>query len=257
MAATVLPDSYIPPFYLANGHLQTIVPHLLLSKSIQYRRQRITLKDQDFIDLDWLDGGKNLLILCHGLEGTSQSAYMTEMATIAHKQSYTVLSWNYRGCSNTDNLTERLYHSGASSDLEEVFLAVQKLQNWEAIYLVGFSLGGNMLMKFMGELALGKRSSAINTKLIAGVATLSAAFDVSGTSALLNEPRNFIYQNRFLVTLRNKLLRKKKNNLGKKEINKQGDKYEPFINEYVVLLVVHLRKLARLISILLYLIMHI
>lgn len=213
MSASVLPDSYQPPFYLANGHLQTIVPHLVLSRSIQYRRQRITLPDSDFLDLDWLDGDKRLIILCHGLEGSSQSAYMTEMATQAHKRGFTVLSWNFRGCSEIDNLTKGMYHSGATSDLEEVILAIQNLRNWEAFYLVGFSLGGNMLMKFMGELGLGKRNTALNQHLIKGVAALSAAFDVIGTSALLNLPQNFIYQNRFLITLRKKLVRKHKSGL--------------------------------------------
>jgi predicted alpha/beta-fold hydrolase len=213
MGASELPDSYQPPFYLANGHLQTIVPHLLLSKSITYRRQRITLADSDFLDLDWLDGDNRLIILCHGLEGSSQSAYMTEMAKLAHKQGFTVLSWNYRGCSEIDNLTRGMYHSGATSDLEEVILAIQNLRNWEAFYLVGFSLGGNMLMKFIGELTLGKRNTDLKHQLIKGVAALSAAFDVSGTSALLNLPQNFIYQNRFLITLRKKLVRKKGNGL--------------------------------------------
>jgi predicted alpha/beta-fold hydrolase len=213
MSAIILPDTYIPPFYLANGHFQTIVPHLVLSKKITYRRQRITLADSDFIDLDWLDGGNNLLVLCHGLEGDSQSAYMTEMATLANSQGFTVLAWNYRGCSDTDNLSERMYHSGATSDLEEVLLAVKDLSPWQGIYLVGFSLGGNMLMKFIGELETGKRSPHLQISTIKGIAALSAAFDVLGTSEVLGRPENFIYQNRFLITLKQKLRRKQKNNL--------------------------------------------
>jgi predicted alpha/beta-fold hydrolase len=213
MSARIIPDTFIPPFYLANGHFQTIVPHLVLSRRITYRRQRITLADSDFIDLDWLDGGNNLLVLCHGLEGDSQSAYMTEMATQAHRIGFTVLAWNYRGCSDTDNLSERMYHSGATSDLEEVLLAIKDLSPWQGIYLVGFSLGGNMLMKFMGELETGKRSPQLQLSTIKGVAGLSAALDVMGTSEVLSRPENFIYQNRFLITLKQKLRRKLKNNL--------------------------------------------
>lgn len=99
--------------------------------------------------MDWLKGGsKKLVIISHGLEGNSTRAYVQGMARIFFNQQYDVLASNYRGCSGEINKQVRFYHSGATDDLQ---VAVQHAiaQRYEQIHLIGFSLGGNLTLKYL------------------------------------------------------------------------------------------------------------
>ena len=145
-------EKYTPPFLLFSPHLETIYPAVARKVSIEpYRRERISTPDDDFLDLDWLkNASKKLVIISHGLEGNSSRAYIKGMAKIFHAQGFNILAWNYRGCSEEMNRQVRFYHSGATDDLGTVISHSINL-GFDEIYLIGFSLGGNLTLKYLGE----------------------------------------------------------------------------------------------------------
>ncbi len=204
---------YSPPILLFNAHLETIYPSLLRRvKSQPFRRERINTPDDDFLDLDWLQQhSSRLVILSHGLEGNSSRAYMRGMARAFFNKGFDVLAWNYRGCSEEMNRQLRFYHSGATDDLDVVIRHAAK--TYPEISLIGFSLGGNMTLKYLGE-----RSSDILPSIRQAV-TFSVPMDLYSGSLKLSQPGNWIYSQRFLKSLRTKVIQK---SLLRPEINVTG-----------------------------------
>ena len=194
---------YKPPFFLFHPHLETIYPGVLrVVSNISYNTERIDTDDKDFLDLDWYHrGSEKLVILCHGLEGNSRRPYMKGMAKYLSSKDYDVLSWSYRGCGDEMNLMPQFYHSGASYDLDQVIRHVLELDKYKSIQLVGFSLGGNLILKYLGEEWESKKS------IRSGVA-ISVPVDLEGCSVEIHKPHNWIYTNRFLATLRKKVKEK-------------------------------------------------
>lgn len=189
---------YKRPPLLFHAHVETIFPSLFRTvNGIQYTRERIPTPDDDFLDLDWLpQQAKKLVIISHGLEGNSQRAYIKGMAKVFFANQYDVLAWNYRGCSEELNKQKRFYHSGATDDLDVVVQhALSKM--YEEIVLIGFSLGGNLTLKYLGE---GKRDVRI-TKAI----TFSVPLNLHTSCGKISQPANRIYSNRFLKSLKNKV----------------------------------------------------
>ncbi|MBL7856803.1 MAG: alpha/beta fold hydrolase [Cyclobacteriaceae bacterium] len=196
--------SYKPPFILFNAHLETIFPSLIRSVDLQpYTRERITTPDADFLDLDWLTGKSNkLVIISHGLEGNSQRPYVKGMAKAFFNQGFDVLAWNYRGCSEEINNQLRFYHSGATDDLDTVIQHAVRRTVYSAIYLVGFSLGGNLTLKYLGE-------RPPNSRIKKAVA-FSVPMDLHASCQKISNPSNWIYANRFLKSLKGKIIAKAK-----------------------------------------------
>ncbi len=194
--------NYSPPFILFNRHLETIYPALFRRVSIPvYQRERISTPDNDFLDLDWLkQGSQKLVILSHGLEGNSQRAYIKGMAKALFQGGFDVLAWNYRGCSEEMNRQIRFYHSGATDDLDVVIKHATGLR-YKAISLVGFSLGGNLTLKYLGE---GRTRPAMLSKAV----VFSVPLDLHSSCLKISEPANWLYANRFLVSLKEKVNRK-------------------------------------------------
>ncbi len=154
------------------------------------------------MDLDWVSKDhKKLLILSHGLEGSSQSKYIQGMINYFSGRNFDALAWNCRGCSGEDNLKLQPYHSGMSSDLELVIQHAMK--KYDQIYLIGFSMGGNITLKYLGE------NSDATPKEIKGACAFSAPVDLKSASAQLSKGFSKVYGNRFLVTLKQKMLLKK------------------------------------------------
>ncbi|MFY0599059.1 MAG: alpha/beta fold hydrolase [Cyclobacteriaceae bacterium] len=193
-----LTPSYKRPSFLFNGHIETIYPALVrkVSEVPHILRERISTSDGDFLDLDWMKAGsEKLLILQHGLEGSSTRAYMLGMAKLFHNNGYDVCAWNFRGCSGEPNLKPIFYHSGATYDLDTV---VQRAaQAYEDITLIGFSLGGNLTLKYLGEQA---RNEKIKRAIV-----ISTPLDLSSSASNLDTPKCFLYRKRFLKNLINKV----------------------------------------------------
>ncbi len=199
-------SSYSAPPFLDNGHLQSTLPTLFRRvHGIRYQRQRIATADHDFLDLDWSRiGSKKLAILSHGLEGSSQSHYVLGMVRALTRNGWDALAWNFRGCSGEPNKTTRFYHSGATEDLQTVISAVMTQTKYSEIVLVGFSLGGNLTLKYLGE-----QGGKVHP-LIKKAVTFSVPCDLAASVDELAKPANRIYMKRFLVVLHQKIKAKMK-----------------------------------------------
>ena len=196
------PSGYTPPWFLPNGHLQTIYPALFRKfPIITDRRERIGTPDGDFLDLDWgIKGSSKLSIICHGLEGSSQEHYAQGMARAMIENGWDALCWNYRGCSGEANRLLRSYHSGATDDLETVIDHAIAEDRYERIDLIGFSLGGNLILKYAGDRGVAVRVSSL--------CAFSVPCDLAASSAQLAKPSNAIYMARFLRSLARKVIEK-------------------------------------------------
>lgn len=188
---------YKPPYLLFNRHLETIYPSLFRKVYLPpFRRERIVTPDDDFLDLDWLtQGSDRLVIISHGLEGNSQRPYIKGMAKAFFNNKYDVLAWNYRGCGEEMNKKLRFYHSGATDDLDVV--VNHALPKYKSVFLVGFSLGGNLTLKYLGE-------RSINIK---GSAVFSVPLNLHSSCHKISDT---IYADRFLKSLKKKVIDKSK-----------------------------------------------
>lgn len=193
---------YQPPRLLFTNHLETIYPALVRKvHGVHYRRERISTPDDDFLDLDWLEQlSPNLVILSHGLEGNTQRAYMKGMAKAFFENGYDVLTWNYRGCSEEMNKQLRFYHSGATDDLDVVVQYAAKKYN--SISLIGFSLGGNLTLKYLGE-----NENRLN-KAVNGCIVFSVPLDLHASCLTIS--KFFLYSQRFISSLKKKVIDKSK-----------------------------------------------
>jgi uncharacterized protein len=195
--------SYKAPWYLPNGHLQTIIPSLFRRVGgLPYRRERIETPDGDFLDLDWIAPERpsdSLLIISHGLEGDSKRGYVKGMARAFLEKGAHALAWNYRSCSGEPNKLPHFYHSGATQDLEQVVQHALAKGVYRRIILSGFSLGGNLTLKYLGE--QGDRLP----KEVWKAAVFSVPLDLASSSRQIGLRANRIYEQRFLKRLRRKL----------------------------------------------------
>ena len=167
---------------------------------MNYERERCELPDGDFIDLDWSKVGneKKMVLLLHGLEGSADSSYIKGMMRMFNEQGWDGAAMNFRGCSGENNRLLRTYHSGVTEDLESILQIVFQKYNYEKIILVGFSLGGNVVLKYLGE-----RGNTIDERIKHGIG-ISVPCDLKGCCLEINKPHNYIYLNRFLVSLKEK-----------------------------------------------------
>ena len=197
-------STYRPPAWMRGAHMQTVHPALFRKVApVTLRRERLELEDGDFLDLDWSGGSsKRLAILSHGLEGSTQANYIQAMARSLVKRGWDVLAWSLRGCGEEPNRLAAFYHSGKTEDLEIIIRYALRVHPAEQIDLIGFSLGGNLTLKYLGE-----RGSDIHPKIHRAVA-FSAPCDLACCSASLGHPENAIYMERFMKTLRAKVREK-------------------------------------------------
>lgn len=194
----VIASRFQPPFALRNAHAQTILPALLPRRVRgRFERERLELEDGDFLDLDWLRAGnRKVAILTHGLEGSSSQSYIRGLAWTLHLAGWDVLAWNFRGCSGEPNRLLRAYHSGETGDLAAVI--ARAAADFQDIALVGFSLGGNMVLKYLGE--------APPHAAVRAAVAISAPVDLAACARQLDQRwSNRIYLRRFLVSLVGKI----------------------------------------------------
>jgi uncharacterized protein len=194
---------YRPPRWLFNAHLETIYPvafrKIRLSQS--FESIAINTSDGDYFELDFYDAkATKTVIISHGLEGNSRRPYVLGMAKIFLENGWNVIAWNYRGCSGKPNKTIKSYHSGFTDDLLEVIRLADKPQI-QRIALVGFSLGGNLTLRYLGG------EEMVNCKICSAV-VFSVPIDLHQSCLRISEPSNFLYSQRFLKSLKAKVLEK-------------------------------------------------
>ncbi|TXK45912.1 alpha/beta fold hydrolase [Pontibacter qinzhouensis] len=197
----LVPSLYKPPFYLLNGHLQTILPGLFRQvPGVHYKRERVPTPDNDFIDLDWsVVGAEAVVILSHGLEGDSERSYIKGMVRAFNQKGVDALAWNYRSCSGEPNKLLRSYHLGASDDLDFVVNYALGTGRYSTIFLVGFSAGGNITLKYLGE------APDQVPEQVKRAAVFSVPVDLKSSAQRISK----IYSRRFLKSLELKLAQKR------------------------------------------------
>ncbi len=198
--------SYTPPLLFRNSHISTIYPTIFRKVTgIHQKRERVELDDGDFIDLDWSyaksQKSKKLAIIIHGLEGNAQRQYILGLAKHLNQNDWDAVAVNLRNCSGEMNRLYRSYNAGVSDDLDKIIKHINTANDYPSISICGFSLGGNITLKYLGE----ERSIPSNIK--AGVA-ISAPCDLYDSLLAINKSTNFIYKNRFIRHLKAKLLEK-------------------------------------------------
>jgi uncharacterized protein len=194
-------STYKPNLLFRNPHFNTIYPTLLRKvENIKYFRQRIETSDGDFLDLDFSQVGSNkLVIVLHGLESSSEHSYVKGVIKLFNEQNYDAWAVNLRGCSGEDNNLIRSYHSGDTKDLVEIIQYVQNTKKYSHIALVGFSLGGNLVLKYLGE------QSTIIQSLVKCAAVISVPCCLKSSSERLAENNNHLYMQRFIRSLKKKI----------------------------------------------------
>ncbi|RYD35427.1 MAG: alpha/beta fold hydrolase, partial [Verrucomicrobiaceae bacterium] len=201
-----IPEStYHAPFWLPGGHAQTIFPALFRRVGhVTNLTERLELPDGDFIDVAWTGKrSRHLAILSHGLEASMGTEYIQGMAAALMRAGWDVLAWNFRGCGGEANRLLRMYHSGATEDLHAVIRHAVDNHPAETIDLIGFSLGGNLTLKLLGE-----DPDNLPPQIRSGVA-FSTPCDLACSSRQLSLFSNKLYMERFLIAMRSKVRAKK------------------------------------------------
>lgn len=200
--ATDLHRPYRAPFWLPGGNAQTLWPLAIKGQTPAYRRERWQTPDDDFIDLDWVDATPTdttvpTVVLFHGLEGSSASHYARALMRAVAARRWRGVVVHFRGCSGEPNKLLRSYHSGDSNEIDWILrrLKASAICSVAPIFVAGVSLGGNALLKWLGE------QGHAATGIIEAAAAISAPLDLAAASRSLATGFNRVYTKNFLMTL--------------------------------------------------------
>ena len=191
-------SSYPKPLFYGK-HIETILPAIARKPKIESCIQKkIKTRDNDFLDLDhYQTESHHAVIISHGMEGNSRRSYVLGMANYLVKNGFDVVAWNMRGCSGVLNKKVIYYHSGFTQDLDDVIKwCLQK--GYKSISLIGFSLGGNLTLKYLGEQ---ESIQSIHSSVV-----FSVPLDLSACSDEIDKIKNCLYRFRFLRSLKQKAL---------------------------------------------------
>lgn len=201
--------AYAAPFWLPGGHAQTIAPRVLqVGPHISYQRERLELVDGDFLDVDWLYASgtperraAKVVVVSHGLEGDSHRSYMRCLGKCFCDAGWDVAARNFRGCSGESNRLMQFYHSGETNDLHTVVEHCGD-KGYTSVALVGFSAGGNQVLRYLGE-----DPARVPSAVMAGVG-ISVPCDLASSASVLARQENRLYMYYFMRTLRQKIREK-------------------------------------------------
>lgn len=188
------PEPFIPAFGLGNPHLQTLWGPLWRKTTHLIRqRERLWLDDGDFLDLDWHGPHRAdapLVLVLHGLTGSSNSPYVAGLQQALGAQGWASAALNWRGCSGEPNLLPRSYHSGASEDLAAAIQHIRAKRPLAPLYAVGYSLGGNVLLKHLGETG--------SDSPLQGAVAVSVPFRLDQCADRISQGFSKVYQAHFM-----------------------------------------------------------
>ena len=200
----ILSSTFTPPRHLRSPHLQTIIPALFRkTRPLPGETQTLTTADGDILLYRlYPQGHDRLAIISHGLEGSFNSSYVRGMTNTLLLAGWDVLTWNMRGCGDMPNQLATWYHSGKSEDLKAIISHALTLP-YREIVLVGFSVGGNITLKYLGEEGL-RVPQKISRAIV-----LSVPMDLQGSADVLAKRMNAIYMQYLLRPLRRRMRAKK------------------------------------------------
>ena len=206
-----MPLPYLAPRWLPSGHLQTIVPAKFGKlPTVSFERERWDTPDGDFVDLDWMKSPPEsshrasdapLLVLFHGLEGSSASHYALSTLALAQVRGWQGTVPHFRSCSGSMNLGPRFYHSGDSTEIDWILRRL-RAQHRGKLFVAGVSLGGNALLRWLGE----RREEAAH--IVDAAAAISAPVNLAAGGEALSGGFNMVYTRSFLKTMKHKGLKK-------------------------------------------------
>lgn len=197
--------SFKPAWWLPGPHLQTLWPVFSWAKKKPTTiRQRLELADGDFIDLDWVNQNLNapIVVILHGLEGSSHSHYVRDILYTLQELNYRAVLMHFRGCSGEMNRKPRYYHSGDTADLQCVIELLQQRYPETPLGAVGYSLGGNVLLKWLGE-------TGTNNPLYCAVA-VSVPMLLNKSADRMQHGFSRFYQWHLIKQLKQKFLKKER-----------------------------------------------
>ena len=196
----LIQSSFKPAWWLNNAHLQTLYPALLRKPpNPELKRERLITTDDDFIDIDFCGAGDQpLVILLHGLTGSSQSVYIQGLQQALLAQGLRSAALNFRGCSGEYNHSSRCYHSGETGDIDFLYRTLRAREPDLPMAAVGFSLGGNVLLKWLGEQGNGVQlfaATAVSVPLVlsACASKLDSGFSKLYRASLLRELKEYVH----------------------------------------------------------------
>ena len=200
-------SSYTAPWWLPGGHAQTVYAALLAPRPrVALRRERWDTPDGDFIDLDWVEESlitqRPLVVLFHGLEGSSRSQYAVTLMAAVRDAGWRGVVAHFRGCSGETNRLPRAYHSGDAAEIDWIVRRLRREHAGAPLFAAGVSLGGNALLKWLGE-----KGDAAGS-VVKRAAAVSAPLDLMASGAALGNGLNLNYARHFLRTLKPKALAK-------------------------------------------------
>jgi len=198
-------EPFHPPPWLRGGHIASMwARYVTPAPTLPFRRERLSTPDDDFIDLDWVgdDGDLPVVVACHGLEGSSQSAYILRLLAQAQARGWSAVGVNYRGCSGEDNRRVYAYHSGFIDDLDLIAHTLAARRPRRPILLVGYSLGASIAGNWLG------RQADRLPRQVRAAFLCSTPFLLAPCSERLEQPAQRLYLRHFLQTLRAKAIRK-------------------------------------------------
>jgi uncharacterized protein len=206
-------SAFTPRRFLRNAHLQTLAGNFLPRQAV------LPIAENELIEVEpardgrpcsrvlcqshWQpEGARNTVLLLHGLEGSSASQYVRGNAARFYAAGWNVVRMNMRNCGGTERECATLYHSGLSGDVDAAVRHYQRTRNAQRWALVGYSMGGNLVLKLAGELG----EAAV--PLIAAVAGVSPVVDLGPSADALHEPANRLYEWKFIRGLLRRYARK-------------------------------------------------
>jgi predicted alpha/beta-fold hydrolase len=151
MGGSVIKSQFRPTWWLKSPHLQTFWPVFFGRQRFKGREERFDLPDGDFVDLVWGGGDGPLVMVVHGLEGSIDSHYAAAMMNSLQINGYSAIFMHFRGCSGEPNRFERAYHSGDTADISAVAAHVVEVTGKPLHAIIGYSLGANAMLKWLGE----------------------------------------------------------------------------------------------------------
>jgi len=200
------PMPFRSPAWLPGGHLQTIWPYLLPRPDVAFRRERVSAPDGDFWDFDWVDSptaspDAPLVVLLHGLEGSSGSHYARAMMAALEARGWRGVVPHFRGCGGELNRMPRAYHSGDHLEAQAMLAAIRaRIPPAARVYVVGVSVGGSVILNWLG------RAGRDAARMVTAAAAVSAPLDLTAAGISIGQGLNRIYTHNFLTTLKPKSL---------------------------------------------------
>jgi len=197
----IIPSRFQPAWWLRGGHAQTIWPTLLRPRvRLPVRRERVLLADGDFIDVDWAGEMGPIVIVLHGLAGSIDSHYARGMLRAFARRGWRGALLHFRGCSGEPNRLPRSYHAGDTGDLNALVELLRAREPATPLAALGYSLGGNVLLKWLGEQGAAAPLSA--------AAAVSVPFDLAAATTHLAQGFSRVYERRLLRCLQDSLVQK-------------------------------------------------